>query len=120
MVLCHNLHHPVTGPVLYHLPILRGEEHDQQRRELERVSKFLRASAVAPSESMDGIWLSASGKICQIEHYWGQRSTGTWVIEASEFKFKVRSDLLGHLEVTMASEATRMAITVNIHMDIRV
>ena len=40
MVLCHNLHHPVTGPVLYHLPILRGEEHDQQRRELERVSKF--------------------------------------------------------------------------------
>ena len=39
-----------------------------------------------------GFFLS-SGKICQIEHYRGQRSTGTWVIEATEFKFEVRSEL---------------------------
>ena len=40
---------------------------------------------------MDGIWLSASGKICQIEHYRGQRSTGIWVIKAAEFKYVVIS-----------------------------
>ena len=28
-----------------------------------------------------------SGKICQIEHYRGQRSTGIGVIEATYFKF---------------------------------
>ena len=34
-----------------------------------------------------------SVKICQTEHYRGQRSTGTSVIEANEFKYEVRSDL---------------------------
>ena len=61
-----------------------------------------------------------SGKICQIEHYRGQRSTGTWVIEATEFKFEVRSDLRGHLEAAMASEATIVAILGNMHIDARV
>ena len=57
--------------------------------------------------SRDDIWpFFLSGKICQIEHYRGQISTGTWVVEAIEFKFEVRSDLRGHLEAAMASEAT--------------
>ena len=62
----------------------------------------------------------ASGKICQMEHYRGQRSTGTWVVEATEFKFEVRSDLRGHLEAAMASEATIVAILGNMHIDARV
>ena len=37
--------------------------------------------------------LLLSVKICQIEHYRGQRSTGTWVIEVTEFKFEFRIDL---------------------------
>ena len=47
----------------------------------------------------------------------GQKSTRTWVIEVIEFKFEVISDLQGHLEVTMASKATNMAIRVDMHMD---
>ena len=62
----------------------------------------------------------SSVKICQIEHYRGQRSTGTWVIEATEFKFEVRSDLGGHMEATMASEVSKMAVPGNIHIDARV
>ena len=50
----------------------------------------------------------------------GQKSTGTWVDEANEFKFEVRSDLRGHLEAAMASEATIMAILGNKHIDARV
>ena len=46
-----------------------------------------------------------------------QRSIGTWV---SEFNFEVRLDLQDHLEVTMASEATKMAVRGNIHMNTRV
>ena len=38
--------------------------------------------------------------------FWGQKGTGTWVIEATEFKYEVRSDLGGHMEAAMASEAT--------------
>ena len=37
-----------------------------------------------------------------------------------EFKFGFRSDLQGHLEVTMALEATRMAIQVKMLVNIRV
>ena len=32
-------------------------------------------------------------KICPIQPFRGQSNTGTWVIEATEFKFEVRSDL---------------------------
>ena len=62
----------------------------------------------------------ASVKICQTEHYRGQRSTGTWVIEATEFKSEVRSDLGGHMEATMALEASKMVVPGNIHIDARV
>ena len=34
----------------------------------------------------------------------------TRVIEVTEFNFEVRLDLRGHLEVAMASEATKMAV----------
>ena len=67
-----------------------------------------------------GLLLLLSGKICQIEHYGGHRSTGTWVIEATEFKFEVRSDLRGHLEVAIASEATIMAVPGNMRIDTKV
>ena len=56
----------------------------------------------------------------EIVTFRGQKSTGTWVIEATEFKFEVRSDLRGHLEAAMASEATIMAILGNMHIDARV
>ena len=36
----------------------------------------------------------------------GQRSMGTLVIEATELKSEVRFGLQGHLEATMASEAS--------------
>ena len=55
-----------------------------------------------------------------MEHYRGQRSTETWVIEATKFKFEVRSDLCGHLEAAMASEATVMAVPDNMHIDAKV
>ena len=73
------------------------------------------------NERVNGLWLSNEGggalsflsqPFVNIVHK-GKISTLTWVIE-------VGSDLQGHLEVTMALEATRMAIQVNIHMDIRV
>ena len=38
------------------------------------------------------------------------------VTEATEFKFEVRCDLQGHLEITMASKATNIAGMVNIPM----
>ena len=41
----------------------------------------------------------------EIVAFRGQKSTGTWVIKATEIKFEVRSDLRGHLEAAMASEA---------------
>ena len=62
-----------------------------------------------------GFW-----KICPIQPFRGQKSTGTWVIEATEFKFEVRSDLRGHLEAAMASEATIMAVPGNMHIDTKV
>ena len=36
---------------------------------------FLRASAIARSESIDDIWLLSSGKICQIQQYRGKSTT---------------------------------------------
>ena len=45
---------------------------------------------------------------------------GTEVIEVTKFNSEVRCDLRGHLEVAMASEATKMAVRGNIHMDPRV
>ena len=41
-------------------------------------------------------------------------------MEATEFKYEVRSDLGGHMEAAMASEATTMAVTGNMHIDTRV
>ena len=35
---------------------------------------------------------------------------GSWVIEVTELNFEVGLDLRGHLEVAMASEATKMAV----------
>ena len=35
---------------------------------------------------------------------------GIYGIEATEFKFEVRSELRGHLEVTMASEVTKVDV----------
>ena len=43
----------------------------------------------------------------EIVAFGGQRSTGTWVIEATDFKFEVSCNLRGHLEALMASEATK-------------
>ena len=45
---------------------------------------------------------------------------GTLVIEVTEFNFEVSLDLRGLLEATMASEATKMAVRGNMHMNIRV
>ena len=44
----------------------------------------------------------------------------TYVFEATELKFDVICDLQGHLEVAMASEATKVAVLGNMHMDARV
>jgi len=46
----------------------------------------------------------------------GQKSTISTVIEATEFKFEVRNDLLGHMKASVASEATKMAIPGNMHI----
>ena len=72
---------------------------------------------------MDHIWLLSfflSVKICQIQPFRGQRSVGTWVIEAAEFKFEVRSDLRGHREAATASAATMMAVSDNMDINARV
>ena len=44
----------------------------------------------------------------------------TSVTEVTEFSFEVSFDLRGHLEATMTSEATKMAVRGNMHMHIRV
>ena len=49
-----------------------------------------------------------------------QRGMVTWIIEATELKFDVRSDLRGCLEVKMASEATKIAVRSSMHMETRV
>ena len=75
---------------------------------------FLRVSANRPSESMDGIWPSPP-ELHQIQQYRGKEDTGTW-----EFKFEIRSDLRGHMEAAMASEAIIMAVPGNMHIGARV
>ena len=62
---------------------------------------------------------SSSGKICQIQPLRGQGGTGSWVIEATDFKFEVRSDRRGHMEAAMASEATIMDVPSNMHIHAR-
>ena len=44
----------------------------------------------------------------------------TYVIKVSEFNSEDRCDLRGRLEAAMASEATKMAVRGNMHMDTRV
>ena len=44
----------------------------------------------------------------------------TQVIKVTEFNSVVIFDLRGHLEAAMASEATKMAVRCNTHMDARV
>ena len=67
---------------------------------------------------MDDIWpfFFFFRKICQIQPFRGQRSTGTWVIEATDFKFEVRCNLRGHMEAAMASEATKLVVKGNMHV----
>jgi len=67
---------------------------------------------------MDGNWSPV--RIYQIQQYRGQEDTGTWVIEGIEFKFEIRSDLRGHMEAAMASEAIIMAVPGNMHIGARV
>ena len=45
-----------------------------------------------------------------MEAYGSQKDIGKNVFEVTELNFEVRSDLRGRLEVTVASEATQMAI----------
>ena len=45
---------------------------------------------MALGESMDGIWLARNIKLKVA--FRGQISTGTWVVEAIEFKLVVRSE----------------------------
>ena len=45
---------------------------------------------------------------------------GTYKIDITELNTEVRFDLLGHLEVTMASKAMKMTVINNMYMDIRV
>ena len=60
---------------------------------------------------MDGIWPPGNNSLT--EAFRGHRSK---VIEATGFKFEVRCDLKGHLEATMASEATKKAVRANMHV----
>ena len=49
-----------------------------------------------------------------------QKGMATWVIEVTELKFEAWCDLQGQLEVTMASEATNMAVRADMHIYFRV
>ena len=49
-----------------------------------------------------------------------QKGMATWIINVTELKFEAWCDLQGQLEVTMASEATNMAVRANMQMDFRV
>ena len=55
-----------------------------------------------------------------MEAFAGQISMGTCVIEVTEFNFEVSLDPRGLVEPTMTSEATKMAVRGNMHMNIRV
>ena len=45
---------------------------------------------------------------------------GPQEIEVTDFYSEARCDLIGHLEAAMASEATKMDVRVNMHMDTKV
>ena len=45
---------------------------------------------------------------------------GNKVIEVTDFNSEVRCDLRGRLKASMASDATKMALRGNMHMDTRV
>ena len=49
-----------------------------------------------------------------------QRDMRTLVNEVIEFNSEGRCDLRGHLKAVMASEATKMAVIGNMHMDTKV
>ena len=55
-----------------------------------------------------------------MEAFRGQISMATWVIKIIEFNSVARCDLRGCLEAIMTSEATKMAIRGNMHIDTRV
>ena len=77
--------------------------------------------AAKPRRSMDD--KSPRLSVCLIylmEAFRGQISMATWVIEVTEFDYEVRCDLRGSLEAAMASEATKMAVRGNMHIDTRV
>ena len=67
---------------------------------------------------MGHVWLP--GKIKSMGVFRGQEGIVTWVIEVTEFNSEVICDLRGRLEAAMASEATKMAVRGNMHMDTRV
>ena len=55
-------------------------------------------------------------------NYWILRPEkhGNIIVEVTEFNSEVTYDLRGCLEAAMASEATKMAVRGNMHMDTRV
>ena len=59
-------------------------------------------------------------KIYLMKAFRGQISMATWVIEVTEFDYEARCDLRGCLEAAMASEATKMAVRGNMHINTRV
>ena len=69
---------------------------------------------------MDDIWPPPPYRILEIVPLRGQRSMATWVIEVTELNYEVRCDLRGCLEAAMASEATKMAVRDNMHINTRV
>ena len=80
------------------------------------------------NERVNGLWLSneGGGAVNFLSRTfvniapWGPKDDATWIIQANELKLDIRCDLWGHLEASMASEATKMAVWVNMHMDGRV
>ena len=66
-------------------PILHDLEGNASFKIEHNVARFLRASSIAPSESMDGIWPSSSRKLYPIGIIRDQKTIETWVIEATEF-----------------------------------
>ena len=55
-----------------------------------------------------------------MEAFGSRRDMGTYVIKVTQFNSEVRCDLRGHFEAAMASEATKMAVRGNMHIDTRV
>ena len=55
-----------------------------------------------------------SGNFIENELINAQRGMATWIIEVTKLKFEAGCDLQGQMEVTMASEATNMAVRANV------